>query len=83
MFAHRSTGRFAFSIIRLAGVFACSVMLLLCPGFAQVGPAEIKDPHLKESEQAYLEQLTAANRAISALAFPFSFSLNRYQVPEY
>lgn len=46
--------------------------------FAQVGPAEIKNPQLKATEQAYLPQLLALNQTISGMKFPFKFSLNRY-----
>ncbi len=61
-------------------ILSCSILLLLWlpPLWAQVGPAEIKNPQLKEAEQAYLPQLLALNQAVSEIRFPFKFSLNRY-----
>lgn len=58
----------------------CGVFLFLwMPSlFAQVGPAEIKNPNLKEAEQAYFQQLLALNQSISEMKFPFKFSLNRH-----
>ncbi len=59
---------------------AC-VAILLCsalPGFAQVSPAEILNPRLKATEQAYLTKLVTVNRAIAEMKFPFILSLNRY-----
>ncbi len=53
------------------------VMLLPCL-FAQVQPAEIKDPQLKAFEQTYLQRLVALNLAISETKLPFAFSLSRY-----
>jgi hypothetical protein len=61
-------------------VVAC-VAILLCsaaPSFAQVSPAEILNPRLKATEQAYLTKLVTVNRAIAKLKFPFILSLNRY-----
>jgi hypothetical protein len=59
---------------------ALPVLLLLClpPLFAQVNPAEIKDPRLREAEQTYLPRLIDLNHTISEMHFPFSFSLNRH-----
>jgi hypothetical protein len=57
-----------------------TIMLLffcLPPLFAQVHPAEIKDPQLRAAEQTYLPQLLELNRTISGMHFPFKFSLNR------
>jgi hypothetical protein len=45
---------------------------------AQVSPAEITNPRLKEPEQTYFHQLIALNRAIGRMSFPFPFSLRRY-----
>jgi hypothetical protein len=63
----------------LAGLF-WSPLLLFClsPAFTQVGPAEIKDPRLRATEQNYFSHLAALNQAISTLKFPFKLSLNRY-----
>jgi len=56
--------------------------LLLClgttSGFAQISPAEISNPQLKELERTYFSQLKALNRAIAATKFPFPFVLSRY-----
>jgi hypothetical protein len=45
---------------------------------AQISPAEITNPRLKEPEQAYFHQLLPLNRAIERMSFPFPFSLRRY-----
>jgi len=45
---------------------------------AQVNPAEITDPHLKELETAYFPQIVTLYREVSKLQFPFSFRLSRY-----
>lgn len=65
---------------RLRAVFLGGVTLLLgvVPALSQVGPAEISDARLKSLEQTHLSQLVDLNRAISGLAFPFSFRLSRY-----
>jgi hypothetical protein len=56
--------------------------LVLCGtarlSLAQVSPAEILDPQLKALETAHLHQLSAANRDIQKLKFPFRFLLSRY-----
>jgi hypothetical protein len=63
----------------LSGFFWSLLLILyLTPGFSQVGPAEIKDPRLKTTEQNYFPQLIALNQAISEVKFPFKLSLNRY-----
>ncbi len=57
------------------------VTLLLssaAPGLAQISPTEILNPRLKATEQTYLAQLVALNRAVAKMKFPFTFSLNRY-----
>ncbi len=48
------------------------------PGFAQVSPAEIRDPQLKATEETYLKQLLEISRGIARMQFPFPFTLNRY-----
>ncbi len=60
--------------------FLLCVALLLAAraGFAQVSPAEIKNPDLKAAEAKYLPQLKVLNRQISATQFPFSLYLSRY-----
>jgi hypothetical protein len=45
---------------------------------AQVNPAEITDPHLKEVEATYYPQTLALYHEIDKLQFPFSFRLSRY-----
>jgi hypothetical protein len=60
-----------------------SLLLALCAGsgrvaFAQVSPAEVRDPQLKSLESQYLPKLTSLNRQISADKFPFRFVLSRY-----
>ncbi len=52
--------------------------LATAAGFAQVSPAEISNPQLKEAERTYFPQLKALNRAIAATKFPFPFVLSRY-----
>jgi hypothetical protein len=64
----------------------CRVLLfasfLLCFGGesanAQVSPAEIKNPHLKDAETAYFSQIMALYRAVPGIRTPFSFQLSRY-----
>ena len=48
------------------------------PCFAQVSPAELRDPALKETEQAYFKQLMEVNRSLAKMQFPFPFVLSRY-----
>jgi hypothetical protein len=45
---------------------------------AQINPAEITNPRLKQPEQTYLHQLIALNRSIAQIRTPFPFSLRRY-----
>jgi hypothetical protein len=45
---------------------------------AQVSPAEILNPDLKELEKAYFSQLKSINQSISKTQFPFPFYLSRY-----
>lgn len=59
-------------------VWSMLLFLWLPSLFAQVNPAEIKNPRLKAAEQNYLPQLLALNQAVSEMKFPFKFSLNRY-----
>ncbi len=61
---------------RIAGIAAA--LLLVSAGYAQVGPAEMRDPVLKAAEQAYLSRMLDVNRAIGRIQFPFSFALSRY-----
>ncbi len=70
--------RASLRFLRLCAVSLSVLLLGLAPAFDQVGPAEIKNLRLKASEQTYLSQLMAVNRAISEINFPFNFSLNRY-----
>src|ERR1022692_3526201 len=46
--------------------------------WAQVSPAEIRNPELKSLEQSYMKQLIAMNREITRATFPFAVTLNRY-----
>ncbi len=55
-----------------------SLLFIAQAGFAQVSPAEIKNPDLKAAEAKYFPQLKALNREISATQFPFSLYLSRY-----
>src|SRR5690242_18075737 len=45
---------------------------------AQVNPAEIKNPRLKEAETAYFSQILALYRAVPGIRTPLSFELSRY-----
>ncbi len=45
---------------------------------AQVSPAEVVNPQLRQLETAYLEKLKALNGSISATSFPYPFVLSRY-----
>ncbi len=64
---------------RLLGALALAAALSSgAPCLAQVAPAEIRNPELKAAEQAYLPQMTAVNRAVTALEFPFKFAPGRY-----
>ncbi|HYM13842.1 MAG TPA: hypothetical protein VEU62_24095 [Bryobacterales bacterium] len=56
-------------------------MILWCGAglaFGQVNPAEIRDPQLKALEKTYLNRLTATNREIARVRFPFPLVLSRY-----
>lgn len=59
-------------------LFCMALLLIAQAEFAQVSPAEIKNPDLKAAEAKYLPQLKTLNRAINATQFPFSFYLSRY-----
>jgi hypothetical protein len=45
---------------------------------AQVSPAEIKNPRLKEAETAYFSQIMALYRAVLGIRTPLPFELSRY-----
>ncbi|MBZ5502237.1 MAG: hypothetical protein LAN59_08325 [Acidobacteriia bacterium] len=45
---------------------------------AQVSPAEVVNPQLRQLETAYLEKLKALNGSLSATSFPYPFVLSRY-----
>ena len=45
---------------------------------AQVSPAEIKNPRLKEAETAYFSQIMALYRAVPGIRTPLPFKLTRY-----
>jgi hypothetical protein len=45
--------------------------------WAQVSPAEITNPRLKQTEQTYLQQLIDLSHAIAQIQFPFAFVLSR------
>ena len=45
---------------------------------AQVSPAEVVNPQLRQLETKYLEELKALNESISAISFPYPFVLSRY-----
>jgi hypothetical protein len=66
-------------VTSLALLFAS---FLLCSGResanAQVSPAEITNPHLKEAETAYFPQILALSRAVAGIHAPLSFELSRY-----
>ncbi len=64
--------------LRAVTIIGTLALLLGVQGYSQVGPAEIANPRLKASEQAYLNQLIEVNRAIARLSFPFGFRLSRY-----
>jgi hypothetical protein len=70
-----SKPRLARSLLTIAGIsLSCIVRL----SFGQINPAEIRDPQLKALEKTHLSQLTAANREIDRLRFPFPLVLSRY-----
>jgi hypothetical protein len=48
------------------------------PARAQVSPAEIRIPELKELEQTYMKQLMEMNRQVSKTKFAFPLVLSRY-----
>lgn len=65
----------------LSMAFVCCVAVTLSAAsaaLAQVSPAEILNPQLKASEEAYLHQLQAFNLDIQSIKFPFPFHLARY-----
>jgi hypothetical protein len=66
--------------ITIAFVATCVLLLLFGPArsFAQVSPAEIRNPQLKALEQTHLTKLIAINQTVPLLTYPFPFSLNRY-----
>ncbi len=53
---------------------------ILCPlrAYAQVSPAEIKNPDLKSLEEKYFPELKALNQSIARMKFPFPFYLSRF-----
>ena len=53
-------------------------VVVAVPVYGQVGPAEIVNPQLKAAEQEYLPQLSAVNRAVTEMRFPFAFRPSRY-----
>lgn len=59
-------------------VGAAVLLFVASHAYAQVGPAEIVNPRLKASEQAYLTQLVELNRTITQTTFPFALKLSRY-----
>lgn len=65
---------------RLPRMLALLLLAVYSGGLAhaQISPAEITNPRLKEPERAYFQQLIALNRAIGQIKFPFPFSLQRY-----
>ncbi len=68
-------------VASLSVTLVCRVGLLLSMATtarAQVSPAEILNPQLKASEEAYLHQLQALNLDIQSIKFPFPFHLARY-----
>lgn len=48
------------------------------PARAQVSPAEIRTPELKELEQTYLQQLIEMNRQVAKTKFAYPLVLSRY-----
>jgi hypothetical protein len=48
------------------------------PARAQVSPAEIRTPELKELEQTYMKQLMEMNRQVAKTKFAFPLVLSRY-----
>ena len=71
----RAAPRFLLRLVPLlAIVFVCGGE----PARAQVSPAEIRTPELKELEQTYLKQLIEMNRQVAKTKFAYPLVLNRY-----
>lgn len=70
-----SAPRFLLRLVPLlAIVFVCGGE----PARAQVSPAEIRTPELKELEQTYLKQLIEMNRQVAKTKFAYPLVLSRY-----
>lgn len=71
----RAAPRFLLRLVPLlAIVFVCGGD----PARAQVSPAEIRTPELKELEQTYLKQLIEMNRQVAKTKFAYPLVLSRY-----
>jgi hypothetical protein len=69
------------AVSRAPRLCALLLLFLLQSGsfaVAQISPAEITNPRLKEPEQIYFAKLLALNRAVGRISFPFPFSTRRY-----
>jgi hypothetical protein len=62
----------------IAAVSCVALLLGAAESRAQVSPAEVLNPQLRELEKTYLPQLKALNAAVASTKFPFRFLLTRY-----
>jgi hypothetical protein len=65
-------------LLRLVPLLAIAFLCGGEPARAQVSPAEIRTPELKELEQTYMKQLMEMNRQVSKTKFAFPLVLTRY-----
>jgi hypothetical protein len=61
-----------------AALFCAAIFLPALSALAQVGPAEISNPVLRNAEDKYYSQLEALHKAIARKDFPYPFLLSRY-----
>jgi hypothetical protein len=61
-----------------AALFCAAIFLPTLPALAQIGPAEISNPVLRNAEDKYYSQLEALHKAIARKDFPYPLLLSRY-----
>jgi hypothetical protein len=64
--------------LQLVTLLAIAIVCTVAPAWAQVSPAEIRAPELKELEQTYMKQLMEMNRQVSKIKFAYPLVLTRY-----